>query len=474
MARSKLTVVAVAACLLASCTGRESRGTYVPRRPLASPTGANTTLIGLVGTMSGVDEWRGTDAFEGAHFGVGALNRNVDEGQPSFELVTRDDRGDPARAAALVEQMAGDPRYAGVVYAGPTAGLPPADARLDEAGIPAVLCYGDLYSARLLRPNLFQVSPPFSWESDSIANYIARDRRYKTTGALVDKSLDGRTALSSLQASLQGAGLRRAKVERYAPRKLEFRSALARLRRARVEALVVQGTPRAFDRVLDTLGAMEASYRSTAAARVASARPSVDRSGAAWRPQVIGFESALHSSDGVVPAGTVAAETYARGVEYLPVPSFRAFRSGFVDWWGHQPLGWQLRAYEAVQMIGWAKLRTDAGGDVAATLERLRRVRFGGLEITLSDDDHMAVDANTIGLWTVPRTGIRVTERRRLPVSLPWTPIARTWSRADKSTEIPSEDWTYLFRGRAPQAGAPPPFTRLRFGVTTPRTDPVH
>jgi ABC-type branched-subunit amino acid transport system substrate-binding protein len=431
-------------------------------------------LIALIGTMSGEDEWRGTDAFEGAHFGVSALNRSVNSGQPSFELITRDDRGDPERAAALVTQVAADPRYAGVVYAGPTSGLPPAETALEESGIPGVLCYGDLYSERLLRSNLFQVSTPFAWEGARVAAYLARDRRYLTTGVVVEKTLDGRTAASSLQAGLDRTGAAHAIVERYSPKNLEFRAALARLRRSRAEAIVVQGSPRAFDQVVATLRAMEATYRTTAAARFASAPEGADLKGRRWRPQVVGFDAAIHSSDSPPPEGTVAADGYARRPDYLPIPSFRAFRSGFVDWWGHQPLGWQLRAYEAVQMIGWARLRTDAGGDVAATLERLRGERFGGLDITLSDADHMAVDESTVGLWTIPRDGIHVPERSRLPVSLSWVPIARTFSGEKKGTLIPAADWPYLYRGRNDGRRPPPEFSDMRFGVTTPKSDPVH
>ena len=156
--------------------------------------------------MSGDASWRGADAFEGAHFGVQALNRNLDPSHPRFELVTLDDRGDPDRAAALVTELAANPRTAGVVYAGPTRGLPSAQAALQAAGIPGLLCYGDLYSARLLRSHLFQISPPFLWQARSIASYLRRDRRYRRVGALVERSLDGRTAAGSLRSAFSAFG----------------------------------------------------------------------------------------------------------------------------------------------------------------------------------------------------------------------------------------------------------------------------
>lgn len=471
MGPHRLVVAVAAACALGACTSGGSQATYIPRRPVGSPTSERTTLIGLVGTMSGRDEWRGTDAFQGAHFGLGALNRSISEDQPSFELITRDDRGDPARAASLVEQLASDPRYAGVIYAGPTDGLPPAEAALQQAGIPGILCYGDLYSARLLRSSLFQVSTPYAWEASAIASYLHDDRRYRTIGAIVERSLDGKTAVRSLRSSLRGVGGRRAIVERVSPASPKIRPALARLRQARAEAVVVQGSPATFTRVASTLDGMRAGYRTTAAARFASARASADLSGKRWRPQLIGFDEAIHPSDAALLPGTIAADSYARGVEYLPVPSFRAYRSAFVDWWGNPPLGWQLRAYEAVQMIGWAKLRTDPGGSVSAALERLRRVRFGGLDITFSPDDHAAVDASSVGLWTVPRKGIDVPERSRLPASLPWVPLARSFSGRNGVTTIDARDWPYLYRAGG---GGAPRFSEMRFGVRTGRSDPVH
>src|SRR5687767_3473660 len=147
LALTMLVFVLMGACV--TDDGNEPEVT--PRRPLASPTGTDTRVIGLVGTMSGPDMWRGEDAFEGADLAVQVLNRSVDEGRPPFELVTLDDEGDATRATQLVEQLAADDGTVGIVYAGPPQGLLPAEAALTQAGIPAMLCYGDLYGARLLR-----------------------------------------------------------------------------------------------------------------------------------------------------------------------------------------------------------------------------------------------------------------------------------------------------------------------------------
>jgi hypothetical protein len=285
---------------------------------------------------------------------------------------------------------------------------------------------------------------------------------------LVEQSLDGGTAARSLRSAFSDAGGGRLAVARYSPADLDVRPALEELRARRVSAVVVQASPRGFDSILGVLREMGAAYRTTATARKGG------RAKAPWRPQVIGLDAAVHSADPAPSPGTVAADSYARGVHYLPVPSLQAFRSRFVDWWGEQPLGWEVRAYQAVQMVGWAELRTDRGGDVASTLERLRRARFGGLDVTLGPDDHTAVEQTTIGLWTIPRPGADVSERGRLPESLPWVPIARTFSIDGEVTDVLPEDWRHLFRGETREDRPAPKFRRMRFGVTTPRSDPVH
>lgn len=439
------------------------------RRPVSSPASEDTTIVGLVGTMTGPDAWRGEDAFEGADLAVHELNRGRDDGDREYELVTRDDEGDPERATELVMELALNERVAGIVYAGPPAALPSAEAALEEGGVPALLCYGDLYSARLLRPNLFQMSPPYLWQARRIASYLYRDRRYERVGLLTPQDLSGRTARQSLAAAARAFGRRPAAIAPYRPNATTLRPQLDALRRARVQAVVMDGDADAFALALGELKAAGAAYRTTAQAR----RP---RRGE-WHPQVAGFDSALSPSlaPGLAVPGTVASDDYARGAHYLPVPSFRTFRAAFDDWWGEPPLGWELRAYEAARLIGWATGRADAREtSVPEALASLRGGRFGGLGIVLGPDDHTAVNQPHVGLWVVPRPDARVPERARLPESLPWVPLARGFSIDGETTDVEARDWRHLFRGAPPARGPAPKNGRWRFGVATPRSDPVH
>ena len=432
----------VAVMSLGACDPEPSSPALTPHEPVSTPTAENARVIGLVGTMSGDDGWRGEDAFEGAHLAVNVLNRGIDEGRPTYELVTLDDQGDPARAARLVADLALNEHTVGVVYAGPPQGLPPAERALHQAGIPAVLCYGDLYAARLLRPHIFQASPSLLWEARAIARYVLDDRGYRRIGLLASRSITGDTAVAALKAALTEVGQFRLVVTRYTDES-ESNQLTRRFAKARVDAVVVEGDPELFSGVSQISG----------------------------DPQMIGFDLTMRAGSSL-PAGSVVSDTYARGVHYLPIPSFEKFRTAFREWWdGEDPLGWEQRAYDATLMIGWAAKRTPPGEDGARVLETLSGTRFGGLDITFGPDDHTAVDQTAVGLWVRPRAAFE----DLIPTNdLPWLPLARGFSIDGDRTAINSQDWRHLFRNPPPPDGPAPKVPRMRYAVSSRASDPLH
>jgi ABC-type branched-subunit amino acid transport system substrate-binding protein len=331
---------------------------------------------------------------------------------------------------------------------------------LTKAGIPAVICYGDLYAARLLRPHIFQMSPSYLWEARVIARYLLNDRSYRKIGVLASRSLDGDTALASVKAGLDQAGTHRLVVSRYS-NPTDPEDAVEKFVDKGVESIVVEGGPQFFSEVAETLDRTGSAYESTIAAK---------RTGRHVRPQLVGLDMGV--TDYFLPVGTVASDSYARGAHYLPIPSFERFRESFKEWWdGAEPLGWELRAYDAASMIGWAAQRTPAGGDVARILETLEGDRFGGLDVTLGPDDHTAVDQQTVGLWVRPRSAFRDT----IPTNaLPWLPLGRGFSIDGDRTTILNRDWRYLFKNPPPPDGPAPRLVRMRFAVTSSRSDPIH
>lgn len=460
--------------LAAACdTSAPPEVPFSARTPVVQPTSATGPVIGLVGTMTGTGSWRGEDAFEGADLGVHVLNSALTKDDAPYQLVTLDDGGDAGRAQTLIDRLAHSARTVGIVYAGPPDALPSEEKVLAERGIPAVICYGDLYGRSALSDHLFQVSPPYLWQARRIASYLISDRRYRRVGIVAEDSSDGRTAVLGMRRAL--GGYRHSElVSASYQSDAGIRGALARLQRARAQAIVVQGSPDAFGATLDRLATMGSTYRSTVAAR-AIAHVKGRAASAGWRPQVIGFDSAISPFlKRTIPPGTIASETYARGAHYLPVPSFAAFRSAFEDWWSDEPVGWEIRSYDATSMIGWAASHSSPGDDVASWLEKLKGQRFGALDVTFGPHDHISVEPRTVGLWAVPRPGIKVLERDSLPRWMPWVPLARGFSRDGKRTEIDPEDWRYLFTAVPGSGSVAPLLSTERWGITTSRSDPVH
>jgi hypothetical protein len=478
--RVRRLTAAIALTALAACeSGDDGNAVFSSRTPVGRPTSSESLIVGLVGTLTGPGQWRGEDAFEGADLAIHELNEQIGESGVPFELVPLDDEGDPQRATELVRDLTELDRTVGVVYAGPPKALPAAEDALAARGVPALLLYGDLYGARRLSPHLFQVPPSFLWEARRMASYVTRDRRYETVGALVERSLMGRTAARSVRDALRGARVPPPRVVGYNSGDHDLRPQLRILRRRHVEALMFEGTASVFAALMEALDDMGARYRTTDRARIATAPKRLRlerRRSSHWAPQVLAFDLAFSPNPSEsYPPGTIVASSYARGAHYLPVASLERFRVAFVDWWDQGvPLGWEHRAYEATRIIGWAVQRGEADQDLARVLEGLRGRRFGGLDVTFGPDDHTAVDQISVGLWVVPRAGIPVPERRDLPDGLPWVPLSRGFSIDGERTDIAAEDWRSLVTGAPPPNRPRPKLTRLKFGVTTTRRDPIH
>lgn len=423
-------------------------------------------MIGLVGSMTGESAWRGQDAFEGADLSVQVLNRRLDKNEPMFELVTIDDGGDPRSARAAIERLAANGQTVGIVYAGPEQVLPEVEQFLASTKVPLLFDFGDLYSSQLLTPHLFQMGPAYLWEARVLARYALRDRRYSRIGALTGESLSGTSARRSLQIAFGELGQRLVASELLGRGSLA--KSLRKLRGKKVQAVIVEGNPADAERLLRELQDSDAAYSTTRQAR--RARP--------WKPQILGFDTLMSPEidPDLLRAGTVASDSYARGAHYLPIPSFVSYRKAFEDWWGEepQPIGWERRSFESVQLLGWAarQYRSNRDVDLAAVLQEARGKRFGGIDVTFGPDDHTAVDQATIGLWVVPAGP--VPEAELLPEALPWVPLGRGFSIDASRTNVLNEDWKYLFRNAPPKNAPAPKFKKQKFGVTTGRSDPIH
>ena len=463
---SGLLAAALAAILLlGACEG--NAGSLLPLEgptpvPVSQPAG--TLVVGFVGTLSGPDKWRGEDAFEGADLAVHDLNRDRPRRSPQYDLRPLDDGGDARTATQLVEQLAELSTTVGIVYAGPPEGLPPAEPALARAGVPALLLYGDLLEGA--QPHLFAMAPPSQVQARRIASYLARDRGYRRVGALVERSPSGNAALTSLRRALRRAGLQPVTARYGADQGTG--PGLRRLRARRVEAVVAPGDAGRFNSVLRTLQRWGSTYTTTAAARTVSRPARARGERRPWRPQPVGFDLAISPRTSGAPPGAVAPDSYLRGAHLLPLPTLRRFRASFRNWWGTPPTGWEQRAFDAVRALGWAASQVPDGGDLVSALERLSG-RRGTVAPVGFGADHLGPDPSTVGLWVVPRAGAGASAASRV---FPWVPLGRSFLSRGRPWRIAPADRRPLVR---PGAGRRrPPFTRLRFGVVSDRSDPVH
>jgi hypothetical protein len=476
----------VVAALLAGC----NLANPADRFPLEDPTEASVPLdslvVGLVGTLSGPESWRGEDAFEGADLGVHMLNRSRRDALRQFELRPLDDGGDPSRARDLVAELAALESTVGIIYAGPQDGLSGVGDDLADAGVPLVLCCGDPPPGG--HSHVFQVSPPLSWQARAVASYLLRDRGYVRVGLLAERSGAGDLAVDAVGAELAAAA-RPHVVVRYPPGLYDLRDQLSTLRRRRVEAVVVHGSPAAASAVFAGLRRMGASYRTTNAARIDSAPPrrrAAHRRSGWWHPQVAGLDASVSPRTRRPRRGSVAADSFLRGAHFLPVADLTSFRSSFWNWWGARPLGWERRSYEAALVLGWAVHNARGEQDLAAVLEGMHGRRLSGHPVTFGAGDHVAVDEPAVGLWVVPRPGIPVRERlaRAHLTEFPWVPLARTFTlrsgrarpaftRGGGRTSLRRPLWPVLF-GRRASADRAPPYRDMMWSVRTSPSDPVH
>lgn len=449
-----------------------------PRTPASSPASTKTRVIGLVGTMSGPEEWRGQDAFEGADVSIQSLNRSLRRNEQMFELVTIDDRGEPQAARAAIEQLAANGQTVGIVYAGPEEVLPDVERFLASTKVPLLFTFGDLYSSQLLTPHLFQMTPAFLWEARVLARYLMTDRRYERIAALTSDSLSGGSARRALQIALgeRSNSLRGSEI--MSADQAALKRALESFEKKKVQSIVIEGGPEEVEALLRALEDRGSTYQTTVLARRGARGQKPGADGRFWAPQIVGFDSLISPeiAPELLPEGLVAADTYARGSHYLPIPSFMKYRSAFEDWWGSEPapIGWERRSYESVQLLGWAarRYRSNRDVDFASVLQDVDPGRFGGLDITFGPDDHTAADQATVGLWVIPASP--APEASRLPENLPWVPLARGFSIDGERTNVLNRDWKYMFRNAPPPNGPAPTYKRQKFGVTTDRSDPVH
>lgn len=387
----------------------------------------------------------GARLLQGARLAAAELSNERLLGRPVRVEVSGSPDG--VSLAAVVD----DPDVIGVLTAAGADAIVAAGDALDEWRLAVFELSDDLYEAGRLRPSVFQMSPPHSWEAWRLARYFGPgDRGYRKVGLLRSGDLAGRTASDGLRPATVERGL--AFVESVVgPAGVE--AALAGLRSEAPEAVVIEGPPSLLREAAALLGAEPSRYLGRARIRDG------------WRPQIAGFDSLMRVGVALAP-GTVAANDYARATERAEtIEAVRRFREAFRRKFGTDPSGEEARGYDAVHLLGEAVKRagsTDRAAILGA-LEAFDRVRFGRLPVSFGPNDHVAAERDALGVWAV-------VEARG---GDPWLQIMRTFTADLERTNILEHDWPAFFEGTTP-GGEAPFYHGARRGIVTDKTDDLH
>jgi ABC-type branched-subunit amino acid transport system substrate-binding protein len=390
---------------------------------------------------------------DGMHLATEEINRRGGvEGVP-VELIVHDHGGDPAEAERLIGQvLAGDP--VAVLYAGPGTALIPHRPLLFETGVPVVLLGGDLYTARVLFPQVFQTTIPWEWQAHEIARYVVTDRKDQDV-VFLGSGPEAATARDALAAALAywGGDLDAGFVIRSGgtPGRKPY------LRAGSADRVVVFGTDA--DSPIDLVKAVE----ELAQAEGRTALPGFTAASA-----LLGQERLAS-----LPAGTTACDRYTWAGWAEPIPRVGKFRKGLEASTGRLPAGHEQEGYDAVKSLAVGLRQTGGRGgpDLIDALEDIADQTFSGVPVSLGPDDHVFAPRDELGLFAVPGP------KDELDPWLgedPWMPVMRTFTYDGERTNFLEVDRTVFFPFWNENIPSPK-YWRSRYGIVSrPGEDALH
>ena len=290
--------------------------------------------IGVAGPMTGAYAWFGEQYQRGTELAVADLNANGGVLGHNLELIVGDDFCDSDQAVAVARKLASD----GVVFV--------VGHWCSHASIPAAKVYEQ---ARIIQiapgsisskltdeggPNVFRVCGRDDRQGTQIADQLAERFADEDIALLHDGTVYGKDIAAVVRRRLRERGVEVAIDETYAPGEAEYSGLVAKMQAAGIDVVFVGGYHREAGLIV---------------------RQAYDRS---YDLQLIGT-SGLATEDFPMIAGPGVEGTLMAGmtdVRESPQAADVAARFGAQ---GHDPVGYTLYAYAAVQV--WAQAVAAAG-----------------------------------------------------------------------------------------------------------------
>jgi len=383
-------VLAILAILAGACAAPGAADVPFPQR---------TVEVALVDVFSGPTAETGRQLRNGLELQAGLINAAGGLLGQRVEVVTADGELNPAKAAELVRQQAGDPSVGLVVGPNDTASFLAARPALEAGGMTSCLTRLSDEAMSAARAS-FRVGPANSAEVAVLLNAVRATKKNPRIGLLDEGDELGRSYDSQLVAQSSGAGL--AYIGHLAaPPGTDQRAAL--------QQLVAQGAQ-----------LVVLSQQPAAAVRIAQAATQLG----AGRPVLAGFgalaDYAFASQGGDAATGALVATTPQLYLTSAPEarwpPAYRTFVDASSRLYGLGIDGMQLQAAPAAAdcLRQWARAVRQAGmfrgAAVARAWEALDLPASEtslGVRERLTTGDHNAVAQDQLVAYTWTKEGTR-------------------------------------------------------------------
>lgn len=317
--------------------------------------------LGFSGPLSGALTLAGKDALNGVQMAIERLNQQnmmVDGKILHFELLVRDDKGNPQTGAAVATELV----HAGVrAVLGPySSGVMLATAKIyDDAGVVALTVASNPKVTQGGLPHIFRIAASDSDMGSKMALYAARSLKLKSVAIIDDGSAYAQGLLNEFQKTAKQNGIQTTQHEVVSDKSSDFRAVLDKIRSGHAGAIFFGGYVQQAIELLKQMKQMDMSV------------------------PLLGGD-ALCSSAMLAQAGN---DTYCvQGGAWLTRASDGAvFASGYQSRYGTMPDVYAPTYYDGVLLLAQA-MRSANSIDARNFLPVLSRMRYKGITATYEFD----------------------------------------------------------------------------------------
>jgi len=358
----------------------------------AAPAGAAPLRIGLIAPLSGGSADFGKSVREGAELAISEVNAMSTYLGRTFELVVRDDKGDPASGKEAALNLVTHEKVAATIgFCNTGVAMNALDVFESNQHVLIVPCAQGTAITRktpAAQSYVFRTAPSDAMNAGFLVTEIVDHRKLMKVAILADTTGYGNGGVADITAELQRRSLQPAYVGRFALGVTSLRSEVDAARAAGAQVLVVYA-----------VGPEQAV--------AVKARSESKWNAPYFAPWTLSFRSVLDKAGAPALEGTMMTQSI---IQDSANESRASFIARYYKHTGNHTIGSLMaaaQAYDAVHLMSRAVLRTPgdlSGPALKKALENLSEPYRGVVTIydhPFSGNDHDAFSSNMIwlGVW---------------------------------------------------------------------------